>query len=133
MKPVPVSTAQIFVFSLLAWNLLEARSLGNLNLFWIEHMEFQVGIIFLVGPAKCVEPEVDFPRDQCMQTLLLSPHQGFATMLKMAPNVALAPLVGQDGLGHELYPAHTLVCNGSASLFYLTIGLKISWTCDSMV
>lgn len=31
---------------------------GNLILFWMEPMECQVGIIFLMGPTKCCKPEV---------------------------------------------------------------------------
>lgn len=60
------------------------------DLFYMESMGCQVGLIFLVGPVQCVEPR----ENSLLDGSLLPPPSGFATKLKMALDMALVGCLG---------------------------------------
>lgn len=99
-------------------NLLAAWSGGSLYLFlfsffgWVDPVGCFFGITFLLGQVKqkCVFPELRACADYHWHAPTLP--WGFATVLKMAPSVALF-----GRLGCELHPAPTPIHKGSAALF----------------
>lgn len=61
----------IFLFFSSRQSPLAVRSVGNLDLFLMESVGCEIGIIFPVELLQCVEPEMSSLLAYCMHSLLL--------------------------------------------------------------